>query len=455
MSSRLVVFLGDHDKKAHYIADGVPKSDAQQFLPWNVWQASAKSPSLAALPEIVVVGTRTTKEVWLSDKERLFTDLGDHAGHPNAFSHPVGFLLYDESLLLEPQGFWAFFESMRAILAGEPLGFDQPRGFEVYREDDATKAAFARPVNHLIVDITHGYRSIPFLSGAVIDFVQTARMNVRHEILYAVLEGNLGTVRDLSLYTTAGRLNRALDQFHRHGRADELAAFFEDERVAHVPACKALAGPMRAFAEDLLLLRLPSILQDSGPAIHRALASHFERLKMDFDPAASSLTTFKQSIDAIFQGGLPILPVSEEGLRATYQLAELLWTTGHYTELYCLLREAAVTRFALRRAPVGTVHLQPHEPGFERAIETDEARAKRIDDEEKGRKKKAEKEAKGDFGWRSHRRAQESSAREEIDNDTFFDIRNDVAHCSMRAEPKTPAELRDELAAELLRLRSS
>lgn len=409
MSSRLVVFLGDHDKKAHYVADGVPKSEAQQFLPWNVWQASAMSPSPAALPEIVVVGTRTTKEVWLSDKERLFTDLGDHAGHPNAFSHPVGFLLYDESLLLEPQGFWAFFESMRAILAGEPLGFDQPKGFEVYREDDATKAAFARPVNHLIVDITHGYRSIPFLSGAVIDFVQTARMNVRHEILYAVLEGNLGTVRDLSLYTTAGRLNRALDHFHRHGRADELAAFFEDERVAHVPACKALAGPIKDFSEDLLLLRVPNILTHSGPALRLALDDHTDELVTMLPSVQDRFLAFRSRVNALSRG-VGVAPVSQAGVESAKALALHLMETRNYVQLYCLLRELDVSVRSLRDWP--DENLQPGRAGFDTA--------------------------------RSN--AERAIARPKP---PLYDQRNDVAHCSFRENLKKCKTLVEELEAEL------
>lgn len=376
MKSRIVVFLGlaENTDPARYALEGgeaASLASETTRLPWNVWfdciRADGGKPEEAT---IVVVGSAKTEETWL---ESGFLDDDLHKiGMPYDRRH-IAFLPYDWGTLLEAHGvggFWAFFDALRKVLAGEPLsGVESLRWL---RGADADER-----VGHVVVDITHGFRSIPFLGGAVLEFVQTAARRdaeqtaerrdeahpaPRHRVFYAAAEagkeGNRGDVPvwELTPFLEAVELSRALDAFMRHGRADDLAEFLA--RSAE-PACQRLAEPMRAFADDLLFTRLPNLLEVSGPALQRALAADLPSLVAAFRSVGPDLQRFGSAIERLVPGGQPLAPVDRRGIAAAAELAKRLWETGHYLALHCLIRESLVTAFTVLAVEPGVPIAQP------------------------------------------------------------------------------------------------
>ena len=250
---------------------------------------------------------------------------------------------------------------------------------------------------------------------------------------------------DLTPFVEGVELSDALDAFSRHGRADDLAMFFKNSQITEVIK---LAEPMRQFADDLLLMRIPNLLKDSAPAVQQALSESFDYLKDAYPSVSNDLQDFRDQIDQLAPNGVGPDPVSLDGLKAAAVLADRLWFTRRYAELYGLLRESLLTAFTV--VYVAEPHLQPN----------------RLD-----QKKFADQRAQIEQSWfplLEKSKFSESCVQKKprfiltfntssIDDarkiakqiDDFSRLRNDVAHCSMGTKPNKEEELRAELKNSL------
>ena len=253
MRARVVVFLGDIGgaESVCYCSPGCdhPLSDKALRLPWRNWDRELRDGCQAKDSDVLIIGSDTTWKGW---ERELGRDAAD-AGFGDRVSLPIGFVRYDETQLNPAGGrqHWDFFDRLRRILGGEPV----PGAIDPV--DGRPLDSFQKPAQIILLDITRGFRAAPFLASAALAFVQAEERRktaaakdhkgVQHRIWYAAKpKHDEARIWDLSHFREGVELSDALDGFVRHGRADDLAAFF---RASTIPAAGALAGPMQQFAE--------------------------------------------------------------------------------------------------------------------------------------------------------------------------------------------------------------
>lgn len=441
MTARIVLFLGvsSKTKEARYARwDRLDDASAEETrLPWSVLVAEAQSePDNAEPIQVVGICSDTTQYGW---EDHLADDIC-RAGFTDRAELPIGFLTYDEDRL-DPSNYWSLFEKLRVALSGEAL--DGSVDLRLCRGSKLD--VFGRSAERVVVDITHGFRAIPFIGASALSFVQGANRRHQREVAYRICyaaeqaeRNGVIPVWDLTPFAEGVKLGDALDAFARHGRADDLSAFFGQSKV---PAGQRLAEPMRKFADDLLLMRIPDLLTQSTPSLQSMLASSLNELKDKFPSLREDLDKFKAQIDDLAPGGQPQQPVNKSGLRAAAVLAQRLWDTGRYAELYNLLRESTLTAFSVLFFDNDQLQ-QPRATEFDKQRGQIERRWKDWS--------KSSKPASGGV-----KEIDGLPLRTQIDEEhastirkqsaEITDVRNDVAHCSMRSEPRSQSELKEEL----------
>ncbi|RME96975.1 MAG: TIGR02221 family CRISPR-associated protein, partial [Chloroflexi bacterium] len=137
------------------------------------------------------------------------------------------------------------FESLADEIAGvtTPVAVPIPDGHseaDLWQMFDALTAHVAEG-DDLVVDITNGFRSLPFLSFLAVAFLRIARRVKIQRILYGAWEArnpaNESPIFDLTPFLTLLDWTIATDRFTRFGDASDLAALLRQG----IPA-----GPMLA-----------------------------------------------------------------------------------------------------------------------------------------------------------------------------------------------------------------
>ncbi len=452
MNARIVLFLGvmsgrgTQAEKARYALAHQLESaqDQARLLPWSVLVAEAEAARPGGRVQVVVIGSQKTYDDWES---YLIGDAAK-AGYKNRDHLPIGFLRYDDQMFVptNSEAFWGFFDDLRQVLSGEPIS--ALSGFDLI--DDSPKTAFSEPADYVLMDITRGFRAAPFIGASALAFVRASDRrhrhtedgcrHLQHRIYYAAREAEsddgITPVWDLTPFVDGVELSDALDAFTRHGRADDLSDFF---RESQNQAAKDIAEPMKQFADDLLLMRIPNLLTSSAKALHDALATRLWDLKQAYPPLKDDLDELAVQVDRlVLQGDDSAMPISEKGVQAVAVLAERLWKTGRYADLYNLLRESLLTAFSV--VAVCGDKEQPGSSLFKKQREKIEGKCRALCPPGK---------------------PQPSAAVAFIDPlppiaqsiaDQFGEVaehRNDVAHCSMGSEPRTEKELREVLRISL------
>lgn len=443
MTSRIVLFLGKlaNTREARYARwDRLDDASVRETrLPWLVlFDATKDGSGTEQLTQVVGICSDTT----LGDWQCHLVDDICRAGFDDRSEMPIGFLTYDEDRL-DPTNFWDLFEKLRVALSGDAL--DDRNGPILSRESD--RNAFHLRAERVVVDITHGFRAIPFIGASALSFAQGAnrrhQKNVTYRICYAAEQAEhygVVPVWDLTPFAEGVELGDALDAFARHGRADDLSAFFTQSQV---PAAQELADPMQKFADDLLLMRIPNLLTKSAPALREALSASNERLEKAFPSVGEEIHSFERQLGDLVPDTSKANPVSLSGLKASAVLAQRLWDTGRYVDLWNLLRESLLSGFSVV-AIQGTIH-QPGEEGFSEQrgqLEKSWYPLLSKSDSAKSRVSRGKKKLIEPVD-----RDKAKIIAEEID--LVSDLRNDVAHCSMRENPKDEKALREALDLRL------
>lgn len=362
---------------------------------------------------IVIVGTAKTREDFFVRKD-LVRELRVHLAEA-AHDVPIAFLQYDHSALtgdVERNGeksFWDLFEGLRHVLSPNALSFANGGALSHMQ---GPVEPFQESADDVVVDVTHGYRATPFLAAAVLSFVlteirsesrrlfaaqpqneaiggRTVARDVRHHILYAAFEmvpedGAIEVpVWDLTRFVLASRLADAVDALVCYGRADDLAAFGEEDakiRKAPIPCDKRpkeVTAPLviahrfgrlaKTLADDLALIRLKDIFRSSAPEMWDFLnGPEATQLLQCFPPLRGTLNLLSGWVKPLVAPNV----LGGEGLRATTYLAQLYEKLGQFAAQAVALREGLVTHFGLMSS------IRPVEPG-----ETGSGRTRRATDE--------------------------------------------------------------------------
>ncbi len=237
--------------------------------------------------------------------------------------------------------------------------------------------------DELVVDITHGFRSQPFMAGSALALLRSAgRLPDSVRIVYGEYrrEENRSLVWDLSAYLDLTAWAEALALFLKTGVANDLVELGKRERhrlAKHeqsiggrdFPRFGPLVEAIRCFADDLATVRLAAMLtgyvQDGGrksrpPGSARRLLEALESCREEVESALPALGLILDRITGIVTPLVADRLGSEDGHQAQVALARLYLELDRLPEAAIVLREGVVNRLAgdPRAVEVG-------EPGFD------------------------------------------------------------------------------------------
>jgi CRISPR-associated protein Csx16 len=275
-----------------------------------------------------------------------------------------------------------------------------------------------------LLDITHGFRSLPFFAGAVVAFVRALTAELPARVVYGAFEArtaNQTPVWDLTPFVDLLDWTQALDLFLRSGQADALAARVEalgrliarewasTKATAAPPRIRDFAKALRAFAEALATVRVGELLLPAGKLGSLALQLQQE-LALAREDIVRHLPPVAQALDRLEAMIAPLVINADhlagtEGQKAMAALAQLYLQLGRYAETGIILREGWVSRLAPPEAA------RPG-PGFD-----DQARAS------------AERALAGNTGPMQR----------------LVALRNDIEHAGFRKQPLAAAPIREQL----------
>lgn len=224
-----------------------------------------------------------------------------------------------------------------------------------------------------LLDITHGYRSAPFMAGAVVSFVQAVSdQPLSLRIVYGAFdrEAEVSPIWDLSVVGSVQAWARDLRSFLRTGRATEAANALEAlgrdlnkqwAQTARDPTNRPKIGPvakaLRNFSENLQTVRTGALLLGDGKkklgcarALGQALDAARDQIVQDVPPLAAVL----DQIDALLAPfSVPLEDLAgPEGHGQVAALAELYQKLGRPLEALATLAEGRVTLFAPKQASI-------------------------------------------------------------------------------------------------------
>lgn len=223
-------------------------------------------------------------------------------------------------------------------------------------------------ISTVLFDITHGFRSQPFLAGAALDFVRSVQsVDTRLRVVYGAFEArndNQTPIWDLTVFSELLDWSRSLLLFLRTGRAGEVAApterlgrelnkqWFAQGRQGPQPQLRRFGEALRRFGGALETVRTGDLL------CHTPQTSAASELLGAIDgveaEAARYLPPLAQVLSLIRGLVAPLVTrdrLSEPGGQAALRaLAALYLQMGRYSEAASTLREADITRFASPKA---------------------------------------------------------------------------------------------------------
>lgn len=295
----------------------------------------------------------------------------------------------------------------------------------------------------VVLDITHGFRSLPLIAAVATAYLRVAKGVRLHSLLYGAYEARdadgRAPVFDLTPLVVLLDWTAAADLFRRSGNAEPLAGLLEETQntlhrsqrgAAGLPTrLKSAAGTLREFSRALRLLRVHEAMRCAAE-VQRVLASEAvtaesERWAKPFSALLDQARRVAQPLALTDSGADPARELAA-------QLAVIRWylEKGWDVEAVLLAREWLI---ALQAHRAGR-DLIADRTAVEEAIET-AARMRRHGAVAAGGPATAplgtvDPDIVDVWNW-------------------LHDLRNDLAHCGMRPNPR-PADRVQQAVAELV-----
>lgn len=267
---------------------------------------------------------------------------------------------------------------------------------------------------HLVLDVSHGFRSQPILGLAVAHFLRVAKGVEVGRIVYGILleEEGRGEFLDLTPFLDLLSWTEAARDLARYGFGRPLGELLKGLHrqgwltgEAQVRALGTLGNTLDQLSLSLELLRV----RETGEHA-RGLLEALGRVEGDLNllPRSRPLGLLLRLLEERYRPLAAEDPFSPEGLRAQAAMVELLLQTGSLAQAVALMRELVVSHVC-------------REQGFD-PLE----------------KRKEAEELLGTWAKRAREEAgTELGQLGQLWNE-LTDIRNDTLHASMRNQP-TPA----------------
>ena len=305
---------------------------------------------------------------------------------------------------------------------------------ELWELFEVLVAEMKRAQPGLILDITHGYRSLPFFAAAATAYLRALEALPDEMIVtYGGFEARdaheVAPVWELTAFLDLLDWAHGVSVFTTTGLADPLLAVFrrqnarQKRRLAHggarrFPRTDALSGAIERFADDFLTVRIAAMVcgDGQGKSGGRSSAVQLQEAVTRYgDEAGALLPALRPLLDRIerFSSGLAAESLfGPDADRALRRLARRYLEQKRYAEAAITLREAWVSRYAT----------DPAQTNAGQAVFDPQRRS----------------QAEADWTKRCE------AAK------TIADVRNDIQHGGFRKRPKPAATLRDQ-TAELVR----
>jgi CRISPR-associated DxTHG motif protein len=318
------------------------------------------------------------------------------------------------------------------------------------RSEDELWALFSTLVRQVeeddavLLDITHGFRSLPLIAAVATAYLRVARGVRLHGLLYGAYEArdaeDRAPVFDLTPLVSLLDWTAAADLFRRAGNAEPLAGLLAETQntlhrarrgAAGLPTrLKSAAATLRGLSRALRLLRVREAMEHAAE-LQRDLAEQavVEEIGQWASPFAVLLAQARRVVEPLSLPAAAGDPRRE--LAVQRELIRWYLRNGWDLEAVLLAREWLISVQAYRAGR----HLLEDRAAVEGAIET-AARGRRDGTPEAGRTAPVPLDT-----------AAVDPEIAELWN-WLHDLRNDLAHCGMRPGPR-PADRVQRAVAEL------
>lgn len=307
----------------------------------------------------------------------------------------------------------------------------------------------------LLLDITHGFRSLPLIAAVATAYLRVAKDVRLHGLLYGAYEArdaaDRAPVFDLTPLAALLDWTAAADLFHRTGNAEPLADLLEETQNTlyrsqrggtDLPTrLKSAAATLRGLSRALRLLRVREAMERAA-RLTRDLASDVVAAESGrwAKPFAAVLDQARHVAEPLAPADRAVDPAGE--LAAQREMIRWYLDKGWDVEAVLLAREWLISVQAYR---AGRQLLEGREV-VEDAIEA-AARARRSS-------QAVEHPVPMVGASAMAAAAPQSSSPFAVDPEIveawnwLHDLRNDLAHCGMRPDPR-PTERVQQAMAEL------
>ncbi|WP_105316773.1 TM1812 family CRISPR-associated protein [Thermus tenuipuniceus] len=274
---------------------------------------------------------------------------------------------------------------------------------------------------HLVLDVSHGFRSQPILGLAVAHFLEVAKRVRVERIVYGILleEEARGEFLDLTPFLELLSWTEAARDLARYGFGRPLGQLLKKlhrqswlEKEAQVRTLGTMGNTLDQLSLSLELLRVKEVGKHA-----RRLLEALGRVEEDLArlPRSRPLGLLLRLLETRYRPLTVEDPFSIEGLQAQAAMVDLLLETGSLAQAVALMRELVVSVVCLER-------------GFDLLGEREAAEGLLG-----SWSKKAKAGAKGHPGELGQLWGE------------LTDIRNDTLHASMRQNPTPAGSLEDRI----------
>jgi CRISPR-associated protein Csx16 len=293
----------------------------------------------------------------------------------------------------------------------------------------------------VVLDITHGFRSMPFFAAAATVFVSMVRKKKPLHIFYGAFQSNwefkkpppaedkggISEIWELGDFTELIDWSHALNMFLHTGNVGDLTEktkiiaskarkkWYMEGQKGEAPGLNNLSGALGRFGESLATVRTGDLLlgpADNKNSAARALLEQVQilrpQIKNYMPPMAYCLDKIEEMVKPLQTETLS----GKKGMMAISALAGLYHELGRYAECASTLREGMVNLFA---TPEKTDSLLPGRLELNGRAEVESL-------------------------FMGFQQAEKKSSVS-----TLAGLRNDIEHAGYRANPSTPQSIKDGL----------
>lgn len=307
-----------------------------------------------------------------------------------------------------------------------PGGRDTGELWRIFETLAETLRAGEEGENRVVLDITHGFRTLPFFAASAVAYLRGAGLlPADFRVVYGAFEARdaqgvapvweltafldlLDWAHGVSVFTTTGLADPLLTTFRAQDGGQRRAMAREGER--RFPRTNKLAGALERFANDFLTLRIAALVCGDGQGGRSSAAQLLDAIADYGKEAGAFLPALGPLLERITHRARGIEAPSLHGPeadRALRTLARRYLEQARYAGAAVVVREAWVSRYTMAPEQAAAGHENFDEAG--------------------------------------RREAEQRWNRECAEARTVADVRNDIEHGGFRRRPLPAAALRERV----------